>query len=438
MIFNCKMINTLISRSQTGMKRCVSTSIVHKKRRKSVNAFEKEGEFICNLPDGIVMMISEYLGNDSVKSLGKMSSRTYKNCWNTWSRYEPVSFNEYEKCTRDKKKKPYIRLTRVKGFDLENIINITSETFKYLTHLDIHHGDVTSSALPRNLQSLQVLWGTLYLDQKLPQSLDRLYIEVWQCTNDLQPGDIPASVKSLNMGSFNQPLQVGVLPASVTSLNMGSFNQPLQVGVLPASVKSLNMGSFNQPLQVGVLPSSVTTFIMSKFNQPLTIGVLPTSVTSLNMRSFNQPLTVSVIPESVTSLIMSKFNHPLHIGVIPSSVLTLDIYSFNHPLQIGFIPSSVTTLDMGNFNQNLQIGVSSGFSHYIGNGKFQPTSPNRCYSGFSHVIGHDQVQPSSPNWCTSGFSHYVGHIQFQPSSPKWVLSRRQSLRWTWQISTNLL
>ena len=71
---------------------------------------EHEGRFIAGLPNTLLSIISEFLGNDSVHTLGKMSTRTSKICWSTWSKREFVGSKEYIRGSKHRIHGKFIRL----------------------------------------------------------------------------------------------------------------------------------------------------------------------------------------------------------------------------------------------------------------------------------------------------------------------------------------
>ena len=154
----------------------------------------------------------------------------------------------------------------------------------------------------------------------LPHGLRRLQLpDAWDLA--LEPGSIPSTVVTLQLGIFNQPLLGGMFPLC-----------PL----LPSSLLQLHTFGFTLPLLPGVLPPTLQRLCMTRWNQPLQLGVLPASLRALQVDAFNHPLLPGALPAGLTHLALLQFSHPLNVGILPSSLINLDLgWRFDHPLLPG-------------------------------------------------------------------------------------------------------
>ena len=251
---------------------------------------DHEGHFIAGLPDTLISMISEFIGNDSVCTLGKISARTSRICWSTWSKREFVGYKEYIRAYKHKINGKFIRLRMIRH-ELDALI-LKDDQMSSVTHYNNRlRLPFRSSKLPTELVELIV--SNIIYDTPLPSTLTKLHIYGLNHSP-------PVGVSSSKL-FYNQPLQCGDLPSSLITLCI-PYNKLIQVGVLPHSITELDLSSFDQPLQIGVLPNSLTTLTMKNIDQPLQIGVLPTSLTTLTLGKFDQPLQIGVLPSSITTL----------------------------------------------------------------------------------------------------------------------------------------
>ena len=93
---------------------------------------EHEGQYISRLPDTLLSIISEFIGNDSVYTLGKISARTSKICWSTWSKREFVGYKEYIRACKHKINGKFIRLRMIRQEPYTPIL--TDDQMSSVTH----------------------------------------------------------------------------------------------------------------------------------------------------------------------------------------------------------------------------------------------------------------------------------------------------------------
>ncbi|GAM23709.1 hypothetical protein SAMD00019534_068840, partial [Acytostelium subglobosum LB1] len=146
---------------------------------------------------------------------------------------------------------------------------------------------IEPGALPNSLISLTILNRPEITVGMLPNSLQSLYI------TEQFPGVIP----------------VGALPESLTMLSFDSctiINDPIQPGTLPSSLKTLNIGPYMHRIKQGILPSALTSLTFIGCNKEFQPGVLPSSITALDLgHSYAHSLTAKELPSSLTSLRIS-------------------------------------------------------------------------------------------------------------------------------------
>lgn len=166
-----------------------------------------------------------------------------------------------------------------------------------------------------------------------------------------------------------------IIPDTVTELSFNymfnSFERELQVGDLPPSLRLLDLGGYFHQLRPGVLPSTLRTLTLRGCNggQFLEPGVIPDGVTHLKLVSSYEPqvfdhpyqqILPGVIPTSVTNLEWGyNCQEHLMVGSIPSSVETL-IFSnaFDCNIPLGFIPEGVRSLAFGGCEiSHMKVGV---------------------------------------------------------------------------------
>ncbi|KAF2073050.1 hypothetical protein CYY_005633 [Polysphondylium violaceum] len=255
--------------------------------------------------------------------------------------------------------------------------------------------DAATLKLPQGIKTLVV--KQLKVDQEMcqvPESVTTLDLSGYTFQSQKPLRDIlPSNLTCLNLGGyFNQTLSIGDLPQTLKSLNLGSFSGPLAKDVLPAGLVNLNMHDYNPkepcPLDSDIFPQSLSTLVMPQYlSVCIPAGLFPDTLTSLELtfNNANQPMTPNMLPANLTNLKIASHISDVSIepGFIPAKVtkLSLHLVKYNQSLVEGVLPQSVQELHIAIIpkeNQTYNIPASVKTIKYIGGKPLtQSMVPNR-------------------------------------------------------------
>ncbi|KAF2069396.1 hypothetical protein CYY_009288 [Polysphondylium violaceum] len=255
--------------------------------------------------------------------------------------------------------------------------------------------DAATLKIPQGIKTLVV--KQLQVNQEMcqvPDSVTRLDLSGYTFQSKKPLKDIlPSNLMYLCLGlSFNQQLNIGDLPSTLKSLDLGSYNGPLTKGVFPSQLVNLNMRNYypkqNSQLTSDIFPQSLSTLIMSQYlSTCIPTGFFPDSLQSLTLtfNNPNQPMIANILPPNLTYLKMASHISNLSIepGFIPAkvSLLSLHIVKYNQSLVENVIPSSVQELHIAIIpkeNQTYNIPASVKIIKYLGGKPItQSFVPNR-------------------------------------------------------------
>eukprot|EP01132_Coremiostelium_polycephalum_P005499 gene5499-6851_t len=168
----------------------------------------------------------------------------------------------------------------------------------------------------------------------VPPSVSNLSISHWvyDIEKDKDADMIPRGVKTLLMENGNikslSPNFFRSCSSSLVELRFGSafeIEDPIMPGDLPSSIKDLNMGYYNLPLVPGSIPSSVESLFIVADNYVIPPGVIPngTKNIELDFQFYEESMDKESIPSSVNRV--EFINPPYGLAInelLPSHTLT--------------------------------------------------------------------------------------------------------------------
>ncbi|EFA84132.1 FNIP repeat-containing protein [Heterostelium album PN500] len=228
----------------------------------------------------------------------------------------------------------HLRIPQFYNYTIEDFNNPYSDSIFPKTLLSLRFGDsfnraVTPLSTLINLESLHLGKGYSHPITVLPATLTSLHLpEKLNPTAEELKRLLPASLTSLTLSGFNQPLleTSDVFPQSLEILDLTvAFNQPIPVGALPRRLRVLNLSAqFNHPLEVGCLPDHLEELkFRDNFNKTIPLGLLPKSLRKLEFgNSYNQRIVPLSLPTNLARLVLGRdFNQPLEIDSLSSTSL---------------------------------------------------------------------------------------------------------------------
>jgi hypothetical protein len=231
--------------------------------------------------------------------------------------------------------------------------------------------------LPKQLTSLRFdLVGATCTE--FPTALTKLKLSWSRSTGEhrLWPRLLPATLKSLDCGNFNQQLLPGMLPASLTVLKCGNaYTKSIQVGTLPEGLISLSCGlSYCSEFAIGVLPATLRILqTNSAYRCGFAKDVLPEELlqletgccsTECNVPSSLRCLQVNAcLPRipfcNLLHLRLSFFDDAIDPGVLPMTLLYLECgKEYTQGFAPGALPPNLLHLDCGpTYNAEFRLGI---------------------------------------------------------------------------------
>eukprot|EP01132_Coremiostelium_polycephalum_P004915 gene4915-6126_t len=185
-----------------------------------------------------------------------------------------------------------------------------------------------------------------------PPNLTELqFMDVPLMKDDLTPGELPNTLRVLNLGPYDLPLTPEVIPSlNLKSFEINSYCKDNPIVCIPHGVERVKFGSKLRKFlfKEGIFPDSVTNLELFSTTQPIFQDhILPSNLKRLYIKSNSDLIFqhgVSMLPQTLVYL--DWWLSTISIGILPPTLKTLRLCNPKiQSIEPNSIPNSVTEIE---------------------------------------------------------------------------------------------